>query len=851
MKAVNFGIDLGTTNSLIAKYDANTGGLVTIYKNPIGHKESLASVVAFRKDRTLVGDKAREYLLKDPVNVFSNFKRRMGTDDKLYVVNIDENVTPIELSAYILRELQQFVHSGEKVEAAVITIPASFDTMQSNATKEAGKNAGFQEVFLLQEPIAASLAYFNHKKEEPQNGNWLVYDLGGGTFDIALVEIKDGEMKIKDHEGNNFLGGLDFDRMIVEQLIVPEISSQTGIENFEEQLLEPYGKYEQLYYLLLYRAEEAKKELSSQRETEIDFSAEIEGKEYDFLITITVEQFNSLISKRIDDTIQMLGAIMKRNNLQALDIKEIVLVGGSTYIPYVRNQLHRETMIPINSSIDPTSVVALGAAYYAANKYYQPEEEEMVPEVIDNLLDKVSQEDYQNRQEPIRVDIVYSKMSKEDEEVLLIKLDGEYDELNLNYRIVRSDGGFDTGFVKAKPKYTEFLPLLQGVTNNFTLKFYDLEFNEIAHLGKDISITQGQFSISGQPLPKDICIEVDDKENQTTRLEVIFSKNSILPLRKTLYREISKTIKQGSSDSIVINILEGDQFARALSNLTIGCIEISGRQLTSDLLKGSDIEIQISISDNRELRTEVFLVMTKQEFKNVFSISQKHISVLRLKEQYNNLEHEIRKSLKDFNRDEESIWSIQTDNLLNDLISYKKDLMKLKPDDKSDRKYVIAEAVSRISQEYDKIGGNDRLEVLQSDYIAARENTREAIHAANFDKSNLDGKFQKIIQAESSFLRSRNPSIVNRVIENLKDLATEARWCTYSTIIYYYLYLKDLDGSNYKNYTAAKNIFKMGDRAMDEQKYIELRQHVINLLNLLPYEQTYVPTTEFKGTGIS
>jgi len=158
MKPVNFGIDLGTTNSLIAKFD---GTKVHVFKNPVGQKETLASVVAYRPDRILVGDKAREYLTKDPVNVFGNFKRKMGTDEKYYVVNIDDNVTPVQLSALVLKELKNFVHTGEVPEACVITIPASFDTMQSNATLKAGEEAGFKTIFLLQEPIAASLAFFN------------------------------------------------------------------------------------------------------------------------------------------------------------------------------------------------------------------------------------------------------------------------------------------------------------------------------------------------------------------------------------------------------------------------------------------------------------------------------------------------------------------------------------------------------------------------------------------------------------------------------------------------------------------------------------------------------------------
>ncbi|RYG27989.1 MAG: Hsp70 family protein, partial [Chitinophagaceae bacterium] len=158
MKPVNFGIDLGTTNSLIARYD---GSKIQLFKNPIGQKEMLASVVAYRPERILVGDKAREYLTKDPINVFGNFKRKMGTDEKYYVVNIDDNVTPVQLSSLILKELKTFIHTGEIPEACVITIPASFDTMQSNATLKAGQEAGFKDVFLLQEPIAASLAFFN------------------------------------------------------------------------------------------------------------------------------------------------------------------------------------------------------------------------------------------------------------------------------------------------------------------------------------------------------------------------------------------------------------------------------------------------------------------------------------------------------------------------------------------------------------------------------------------------------------------------------------------------------------------------------------------------------------------
>lgn len=849
MTPVNFGIDLGTTNSLIAKYD---NGNVVIFKNPIGHKETLASVVAFRNDRILVGDKAREYLLKDAVNVFGSFKRRMGTDERFYVVNIDENVTPVELSAYVLKELQQFVHTGEKPEAAVITIPASFDTMQSNATKIAGKEAGFTEVFLLQEPIAASLAYFNNKQEtEDDNGYWLVYDLGGGTFDIALVHIADGEMKVADHEGNNFLGGVDFDSMIVEQLIVPAIVAETGVAGFEEMLTTAYGPYEKLYYQLLYKAEELKKELSGQEYAEVDFAADIEGKAYDFLVTITREQFNQVIDKRVQETIDMLQLVLQRNQLQSTDIRQLILVGGSTFIPYVQEQLRANTGISINKSVDPTTAVAVGAAYYAAGKNYTSVRQaaNATDDNVEALLNDLEKEiDVELQAGDLEVAVSYSKMSKETEEVLLVKISGNYE--TYSYRITRKDGGFDTGFIKLKSKFTEFLPLLPNLNNEFIFRVFDRDNNEVKSQQQEITINQGQYNISGQPLPRDICIEVDDKENSTTKLELVFEKNSILPLKKTLYREISKTIKKGSEDKIIINILEGDRYARPLSNLTIGCIEISGKNLTSDLMKGSDIELQLTMSDNRELATEVFLVMTQQEFKNVFSIAEKHISVSRLQEQFNDLEIEIRKTIKSFNYEDNDVWAIQANQMLEELLSHKKALYKLKDNDKSDKKYVIAEAVYRISQQYDKIGGNDRLENLHADYLSAREYVEQQLPMADYEKDRLGAKFQQLIQAESQLLRTRNPSILLKTIERLNQLAWDVLYNTNSYLIARYHQIKATEAASFNSYSSAQSIFKMADKALENEKFFEFRQHVYNLTHLLKQEQSFQRNTDFKGTGI-
>lgn len=849
MKAVNFGIDLGTTNSLIAKFE---NGNVVLFKNPIGHKESLSSVVAFRKDRVLIGDKAREYLQKDPVNVFGSFKRRMGTDYKYYVVNIDENMTPVELSSMILKELKRFIHTGEEVEAVVITIPASFDSMQANATKEAGLQAGFQEVFLLQEPIAASLAYFNNTSQEDKDGLWLVYDLGGGTFDIALVETKEGEMKVKDHEGNNFLGGVDFDSLVIEKLFVPKILEKVPVENFYEQLTERYGKYEKIYYNLLYLAEEVKKELSVQTESEVDFSFEIEGETYDFYLTVTREEFDAVIAGKVDETIHMIQSIMERNNLRSHDVNEIILVGGSTFIPYVRTQLHEKIGVVVNSAIDPTSAVAIGAAYYAANKYYTPQVKNIPEEtdISEENPDNDTCPEEKNRPEipPFRVIAAYNKMSKEAEEVVLIKTEGEGE--NYTYRITREDGGFDTGILRLRSKFTEFLSLLPGVTNHFRLHIFNEAGTEIK--SEAIAITHGQYSIAGQPLPKDICIEVDDAENRTTKLEVIFERNSILPLKKTLYREISKTIKKDSDDSIIISILEGDKFARSTSNLPIGFIEISGKALSSDLVKGSDIEIRISISDDRVLSVEAFLVMTQQEFKNIFSISEKQVNISRLQEQFMDLESDIRTSLKEFNMDEESVWAIQTQNLLNGLLEYKKDLFRMKENDHTDKRYVIAETVSRVSQEFDKIGGNDRMEQLISEYFKNKDYVQEIIPSVDMEKEKIKERFHKIVSNETQILTSKNPAVIKRATDLLDDLYWDAFWYTNSHVVSMFYRYRNMSSGRYKNYSSAKSLFAMGERAVSEERYMELRQVINSLAGILHSSGTDLlkDKTTFKGTGI-
>ena len=375
-KMINFGIDLGTTNSLVAKFDR---GQVEVFKNPNGFKETLPSIVGFRNDRTLVGDQARKFSEKDPKNVASRFKRKMGTTEAVRIHSLNGSKTPVELSAYVLKELRGFVHSGEEVEAAVITIPASFDTVQSNATKEAGLAAGFKQVVLLQEPIAASLAYANKEKSDDlRNSQWIVYDLGGGTFDVALVRILEGELTVVDHEGDAYLGGSDFDALLVEKVVVPEICRRGRFDDLLAQMKSESGRHNKLWHVLLNKAEEAKIELSAKTSSEIDLGMinleDDDGNTIDSLLTITRSEFEGVIKDAVDGTAEMMRKILTRNSLQPADLKFILMVGGSTYSPYVRKRIEELMGIPVNTSIDPTNAIVVGAAYFAGAKEMKPEE---------------------------------------------------------------------------------------------------------------------------------------------------------------------------------------------------------------------------------------------------------------------------------------------------------------------------------------------------------------------------------------------------------------------------------------------------------------------------------------------
>ncbi|CAG5076689.1 Hsp70 family protein [Parvicella tangerina] len=811
---INFGIDLGTTNSAIAKF---VKGDVVVFNNPLDYgRSTLPSVVYYKKDRIVVGNKAKEYLERDPKNVVGLFKRKMGTSESFQIKSINESKTPVELSAQVLKELKTFVNTGDSLESVVITIPASFDSIQSNATKEAGKQAGFKQVVLLQEPIAASLAYANMKKsKELADGNWLVYDLGGGTFDVALVRIKDGEMKVVDHEGDNFLGGSDFDRLIVEKLIIPKVSEKYTFNDLENQMKSASGKYNAKYYSLLNQAEEAKIRLSAVSSAEIivERMEDEEGNDVDMEITITKSEFNDLIKESIDGTIEMIKTILTRNSLKSNDIQFNLMVGGSTFIPYVRQRVEEVLQIPSNCEIDPTTAVAVGAAYYAATKQKE-----------------VAKEKGEKKQSTISIKASYNKASKESDELFAARIKGNTE--GLFYKITRQDGGFDSGLKPLTERINEDLPLVENAYNFFTLTVYDDENNVIETDIEPIGINSG-FGISGQPLPEDICLEVDDYDNPGhTRLALIFERNSVLPTKRTLTFPINKPILKGNStDRLWINVYEGPQTSLPEANKLIGVIEISGKQVSRDIAKGSDLEITIMISESRDVTVAGYLNMSDQEFKNVFNPKERDTNISLLKGQVTDLSSKLDEEIELATEKEDYETASALSKVKKEMETVSEEADKLSDDDVTDKRYQLEDKKRKIAQEIDSATKNKRLQKATDLYYETKSECEELIEASGNDHERKT--YNDIVSQEGAFMATKSPLKIQEKSDELQAIIGQIRWRTPEFLKGIFAYLVE-NQAKMNDQSQAKSLIDAGKFAVESQNWDRLREINFGLFDLMP-----------------
>ena len=341
------GIDLGTTNSCVSVLEA---GEAKVIPNPEGGRTT-PSVVAFKNGERIVGDAAKRQAVTNK-DTISSIKRLMGTDEKVEAAG--KKYTPEEISAMILSYMKDYAESylGEKVTKAVITVPAYFNDSQRQATKNAGKIAGLEVERIINEPTAAALAYGLDKQDKAQTIP--VYDLGGGTFDVSILELGDGVFEVKATAGNNKLGGDDFDQRIVDYL-VETFKKENGIDLSKDKMA---------MQRLKDAAEKAKKDLSGVTTTQISlpFISQSEDGPLHLDITLTRAKFENLIEDLVNSTLEPVRKAMKDAKLTNKDLDKVILVGGSTRIPCVQELVKKELGQEPHKGVNPDEVVAMGAA---------------------------------------------------------------------------------------------------------------------------------------------------------------------------------------------------------------------------------------------------------------------------------------------------------------------------------------------------------------------------------------------------------------------------------------------------------------------------------------------------------
>jgi molecular chaperone DnaK len=626
---IDFGIDLGTTNSAIAVMDE---GKVKMHRTDT-QRDTMPSCVMVTKKGFLVGDKAFAQLSKDKKksssdpdfvsNIFIEFKRTMGnsvkykTDDKIGVELSSE-----ELSAEVLKTLKSYV-DDESVKSAIITIPAAFEMNQINATKKAAELAGIEYVELVQEPYAAAIAY--GVESANKNGFWLVFDFGGGTFDSALVKVSDGIIKVIDTEGDNFLGGKNLDEAIVDNIFIAYLKERFAIDSIIEDQ-EKFTAFKEMWKPL---AEDAKNQLSYKEEYPIltnlydEYGEDDEGEEFEIDLTITREQLKEVIESFVQKAIDYCKVLLKRNNLDGNSLSELILVGGPTLSPIVREMLETQIKKP-NTSVDPMTVVAKGAANYAST--------------INNTVDNENAD-----ASKVQLHIDYDSMVASDETFVTVKTK-DADRI-VFAEIARGDDAFKSEKVELNNigEVIE-LHLKSGERNTFTILLYDEKGNKLECEPNKFSI-QPDTALGGATLTHTICIEVFDKKAGKKLLKAIkgLEKDKTLPAQGVSNGLTTrKQIRPGMDDFIDIPIYQGIPETKAISNNHVTTVRITGDDIPKLLPEGSIADLTLNFTKGSDFSGKINFLDIDFEMPLEINSNESEVTKEWLEQQIKETENSLR-----------------------------------------------------------------------------------------------------------------------------------------------------------------------------------------------------------------
>jgi molecular chaperone DnaK len=577
------GIDLGTTNSAAAVFD---GERVSVIRNAQGATVTPSVVRIDKQGRVMVGSRARRFVEQDAENTAAEFKRLMGTGKPIAFPAAGSSRKPEELSAEVLKALRQDITDqlGVQIERAVISVPALFELPQSAATSEAARLAGFARVELLQEPIASALAA-GWRADDDGGGTWLVFDLGGGTFDASLLETRDGLLRVVGHDGDNFLGGRDFDWTITEHL-----ASQLSVVPRRNN-----PAHASALRALRLAAEDAKIELSRGDRAQVTLAQplSIDGQDVDVDLELTRATVERLCTPLVDRALDVCARLLTANGLGSGRLAKIVLVGGPTVMPMVRARVAARLESTIAEGHDPMTLVAQGAALYAATAG------------LDGRATSIAVP--QGRQ----VWLQYPAVSADLTPHVVGKFVGE--DPPGKVKLVRNDGGWSSPEASVGPDGTFLtsVTLLPRRACTFTIEARGKAGELVTVTPPALTIVQG-LTIGDPPLSRTLGVALANGH-----VQVYLERGAPLPARRTFTHHTIETVAKGSSESVLrIPIVQGEMTQADLCRL-VGTLDIGGDAVKDTVPTGSAVEVTIELDRGGRLAARALIPAIGQMFEHV------------------------------------------------------------------------------------------------------------------------------------------------------------------------------------------------------------------------------------------
>ena len=817
---VDFGIDLGTTNSAVAVLkDVST----EIIKNNDDQDVTPSAVSYGKNGQVFVGTRAKNTIIDKPNDAYVEFKRRMGTEFAYSFKASGFSKKPEELSSEILRSLRSDVAraTGEEIQAAVITVPAAFELHQCDATRKAAELAGLKGSPLLQEPVAAALAY--GFQVDAEKAYWLVYDFGGGTFDAALIKAEEGLIHVVNNGGDNFLGGSDIDWAILERIVVPRLIQNHDLPEFKRGNL----RWERELLKLKRSVELAKIELTTKESTTLaecsfkdESGNEVDGEE----IALTRAEVVKITEPIVKRSIEICLKVLKEKNLSSSAVQKIILVGGPTKAPYFREMLNAGLGIPIDQSVDPLTVVAKGAAVFAGTQ-----------KIDARLLKPAKVGEYQ-------IDLKYKPIGNETDPSVGGKISSPSGDKveGFSVELINNKSQWRSGRITLQGEGVFMLNLHaeKGERNTFSIELYNSTGSRQKTVPDHLVYTVGA-GIEEQTIINSMGVAV--AENDWDKL---LKKGLGLPLKGKMNYRTTKAIKVGETDAeIIIAIIEGENDL-ADRNRLIGSFHITSTQIKRDLPAGSEVEITLKMDESRVITLIVYVTDLDEEFEMQLDLRKKAISQVAIDDDLKTELSRLRSLLNQAHdaEDKETVNNLEA-LLSSDLVKGIKEAVAAAKGD-PDAAEKAEKRILELKIKLDDAEADVRWPSLVLEINNSLENLNKLVAQHGTDEQQK--RYDDLRDEVDKIIQQRKTNRLGIKLKQVQDLYTQV---LFSLPSFWVNQFRQMDNkrTQMKDQSKAERLMDMGQRYLQEDNTDGLRNVVGQLWDLLP--QQVVKAAQQRGLG--